>query len=146
MITTTRAPVLSARATRAEESAVPVPELHESVRSLGECLAELSWTDPRWPSLGPSISVVADLVRRSVGAVFAPSLIARSCLRLELAHAGRGRYGGSGDEGRLTPVRLPLSRACVTPGACVSARTPSAAPAARARRAAGGGRAGGHAG
>lgn len=68
MTATTLAPVPTATAiVRSLDGPAGLEELRRSVRSLGECLAELSWTDPRWLALGAAVSAVADLIRRSVG-------------------------------------------------------------------------------
>lgn len=67
MTATTLDPVPTATATvRSEDGPVGLEELRRSVRDLGECLAELPSTDPRWQVLGVSVSAVADLVRRSL--------------------------------------------------------------------------------
>lgn len=70
-------------------------ELRRSIQSLGECLAELSPTDPRWHALGVSVSTVADLVRRSMGSPGTTMLADLSpIVRLrDLAVAGRGLLG-----------------------------------------------------
>lgn len=68
MTATTLAPDPTATVTvRAVDRPVGLEELRRSVRSLGECLAELPSTDPRWQAVEAPVSAVADLVRRSVG-------------------------------------------------------------------------------
>lgn len=66
MTATALAPVPTATV-RSVGSPGAVEDLRGSVRSLGVCLAEVSPTDSRWQTVGPSVGVVVDLVRQSVG-------------------------------------------------------------------------------
>lgn len=68
MTAVTLAPVPTAPSTvPSMEDPAGLEELRRSVRSLAEGLAELPGGDPRWQTVGGSVTAVADLVRRSVG-------------------------------------------------------------------------------
>lgn len=65
MTITTLAPAPTAtEAVPSTADPADLEELRRSVRSLGESLAELPLTNPRWHALGASVSTVADLLRR----------------------------------------------------------------------------------
>lgn len=77
------------------EGSLALEDLRRSVRDLGDRLAELSLTDPRWQVLGDPVSAVAELVRRSVGrhGATASGGLAPIVRLRELGVAGRALLG-----------------------------------------------------